>query len=128
LAGFGLLMLLLALMTTISVLIMGKPVDGLAVVGGALAALVVLTFLFGGILLVITSAPTPGLPMLRMARRNLKRRPMRSVFALIALFAGVFAIGFSASLILNARDRLVARQTPTDGYNLTVYGKQTDAQ
>ena len=126
-AGFGLLLVLLALVTGISVLVMGKLMDGLGVVAGALVGLVVLTLLFGGALLAVLSLPTPGLPMLTMARRNLRRRPMRSVFALIALFMGVFAIGLASTVILNARGRLSAREASLDGQNLTVYAKQADA-
>lgn len=127
LAGFGLLLVLLVLVTGLSIAIMGKLVDGVAVVGGALVGAIVLTLIFGGTLLTVLSAPTPGLPLVSMARRNLKRRPMRSVFALIALFMGILSIGLAASVILNARNRLAARQLPLDGPNLTVYGRLSDA-
>ncbi|MDQ6695111.1 MAG: FtsX-like permease family protein [Chloroflexota bacterium] len=126
-ASAGLTLLLLALFTGISVLIMGKLIDGIAVVAAALVGLVVLTLLMGAALLAGMSLPTPGMPLLTMARRNLRRKPMRSVFALIALFCGVFAIGLSGSVLLNARDRLAARQTPADGLNITLYGKRADS-
>ena len=127
-AGAALLLVLLAVFAVIDILIMGKVIDELGVMAGALAGLVVLTLLFGGALLGGLSIPTPGLPLLTLARRNLKRKPIRAVFALIALFAGVFAIGLAAGVILDARDRLASRTSPAEGYNLTIYGKQSDMQ
>ncbi len=40
---------------------------------------------------------------------------------------GIFAIGLATTVILSARDQLIARQTPADGYNISVYGKLADA-
>jgi putative ABC transport system permease protein len=126
-AGFGLLLLLLVVSTAISIFIMGSPIDGVSVVAAAIVGLVVLTALLGGLLLLALSLPTPRMALLTMARRNLKRAPMRAVFALIALFMGIFAIGLATTVILSARDQLIARQTPADGYNVSVYGKLADA-
>jgi putative ABC transport system permease protein len=126
-AGFGLLLILLAVSTAISIMIMGSPVDGIGVVVAALVGLVVLTAVLGGLLLLALSLPTPRMALLTMARRNLKRSPMRAVFALIALFMGIFAIGLATTVILSARDQLIARQSPATGYNVSVYGKEAGA-
>jgi len=126
-AGFGLLLILLAVSTAISIMIMGSPIDGVAVMAAALVGLVVLTALLGGLLLLALSLPTPRMALLTMARRNLKRSPMRAVFALIALFMGIFTIGLATTVILSARDQLIARQSPETGYNVSVYGKLAGA-
>lgn len=127
-AGAGLLLILLALFAAISIAIMGKVADGLEVVAGGVVGLGLLGLLLTGLLLLLLSVPTPGLPLLTMARRNLKRRPSRAAIALIALFSGVFAIGFASSIILNAQSRLAARIGPAAQYNLAVYGKLSDEE
>lgn len=127
-SGFALLLVLLVVVTAISVLIMGSVADGVYVIAGALGGLLALTLAFGGTLLAALSIPTRGFALVTMARRNLKRQPMRAIFALIALFAGVLAIGLAASVILNAKDRLASRFTSADGYNVTIYGVQADTR
>jgi putative ABC transport system permease protein len=127
-AGVALLVVLLALFTGISTLVMGNLLSGLEVVGAGVIGLSLLGLLLTGVLLLFLSLPTPGLPVATMARRNLKRQPLRAAIALIALFAGVFAIGFATTVILNAQARLAARTGPDVPYNLTVYGTQADAQ
>ncbi len=123
----ALLALLLLLFTGISIAIMGSPTDGLLVIGGALAGLIGLTLLFGGLLLGVLRLPTPRLALLTLARRNLRSQLLPAMFALIALFMGVFAIGLAGTIIVNAQARLVAR-TPAAvaGPNLTVFGTRTD--
>lgn len=126
-ASGGLLLLLVALFTAVSSIVMGSPLEGAEIVGAAIAGLVGFTVLLGGTLFVLLRVPMPQLPMLRLARQNMKRRPLRAVFPLIALFMGVFSIGFSGGTILNVVNRVAARGIAIGGTNLLVYGKQADA-
>lgn len=118
---------LLLLFTGISIVIMGSPLDGVLVIGGALAGLIGLTILFGGLLLGVLRLPTPRLALLTLARRNLRSQLLPAMFALIALFIGVFAIGLAGTIIVNAQGRLAAR-TPAAvaGPNLTIFGQRAD--
>jgi len=62
-----------------------------------------------------------------IARRNLRRQPMQALVALVALFCGVFTIGFAAATISNGRQRLSSRELPKGGYNIAIYAAQADA-
>jgi putative ABC transport system permease protein len=122
-----LFLLLLFVFTGISIAIMGSPVDGAAVMGGALAGLAGLIVLFGGLLLGTLRLPTPRLALLTLARRNLRSQLLPALFALIALFMGVFAIGLAGTIVVNVQARLTAR-TPAAvaGPNLTSFGTEAD--
>jgi putative ABC transport system permease protein len=127
LASAGLLLVLVALFTAISSVVMGALLDGAEIVGAAIAGLIGFTLLLSAILFVLLRVPLPQPPLLRLARQNLKRRPLRSIFPLIALFMGVFSIGFSGGTILDAGERVNSQRTATGRYNLTIYSRQADA-
>lgn len=112
-AGLGGLLLLL--FTVVATLVLHSVPRALGVValatvvGGLLVALLALTL--AGLL----RLPLPLGPFGGMARRNLRHRPSRSLFALAALAVGVFAIGFAAAALLSGRDELLARQARSAG-------------
>ncbi len=68
----------------------------------------------------------PGQSLLALARNSLKRSRLRSLFALIALFAGVFAINFSTMALASAVKRAADRQIAATGDNVWVYGQPGD--
>ncbi|MBN1285057.1 MAG: FtsX-like permease family protein [Anaerolineae bacterium] len=123
---YALLALPFGLLTS---MVMGSALHGAAVIGFALAGLVVLGGLLGGLLWVTVRLPLPGGPLLRLARRNMKRQVWRMVFALIALSTGVFAVGFAVVTILSGRDILADEVGSLAGYNLVAlgaYAQQSD--
>jgi putative ABC transport system permease protein len=126
LQSIGLVLLLVAVFAVICSLIMESVVEGLEVVGGALAGLIVMSLLFGCILFVVVRVPLPGLRLLNLARRSLKRQQMRAVYALIALFAGIFTISFSANVITDASTRFLANDLPLEGDNLVLFAPAAD--
>ncbi|HML21427.1 MAG TPA: FtsX-like permease family protein [Aggregatilinea sp.] len=105
----------------LSTLIMGSVIQGAGVVLVALAGLIVLGLVLGGALFISVRLPAPRIWLLTLARNNLKRQGGRLLFALIALFVGVFAIGFSAGTILSAREEFDVRQGSLEGENLVVF-------
>jgi putative ABC transport system permease protein len=118
--------LLAVLFTLICAFIMGTLAAGVAVVVLALVGLTVLGFLLGALLLLIARAPLPGARRVTLARVNLNRQKARLIFPLIALFAGVFAIGFAAVTLLSASERVNGHRLPAEGENLLIYAQSTD--
>jgi putative ABC transport system permease protein len=127
LAGAALLGVLVALFTAVAIVVMGAPLEGVEIVGTALAALIVLVLLLGGTLFVLLRLPAPRLPTLTMARQNLKRQSLRAAFPLIALFMGVFTIGFATGTMIDAFNRVASGQTGSATNNLTIYTWQSDS-
>ncbi len=101
--------------------IMGSPVLGAGVIGVAIAGLIVLGLVLGVALFVMVRLPLPRLGRIGLARNNLRRQQIRTIFALCALFVGVFAIGFSANTILNAQNQFTSRSGSIDGTNLAIF-------
>ncbi|MFQ5569211.1 MAG: FtsX-like permease family protein [Rhodothermales bacterium] len=120
-ATVGLYGMLLMLFGILSSVILGSLVEGFGVVAAGLGGLVVLGLALGALLFVTTRIPLPGLPLLGMARRNLRHQPVRSISALVALFVGVFSIGFATATLLNAQQRAEARSGSVEGYNLLIF-------
>ena len=128
LAGFALLLGLLVLFSAISAVVMGSPLAGAEVIGGGLAGLLALMILLGGTLFVLLRLPVPHVPLLVLARQNLKRQPLRAVFPLVALFMGIFTIGFATGTLVDAFQRVASQQKSAGGYNLVVYGRPSTAE
>jgi len=122
----GLYALLALAFLSVSSLIMGSLLQGLGIIGVAIAGLIVLGLLFGGAVFVLVRLPLPGQSLLALARSALKRRPMRVLFALIALFAGVFAISLSTMALTTAVQRAAQRQIAATGDNVGAYGLASD--
>jgi len=121
---YGLLGLLFA---AISSLILGSLVYGVGVVLFALVALGGLGLLLGLLCAGIVRLRLPGPRALTLARNNIRRQPLRVVMVLIALFAGVFSIGFTGATMLSARNEIVRHTGSNTGYNLALQGSPSDA-
>lgn len=116
----GLASLLLALFTAVAAAIMDSVPRALGVVA---LAVVVGGLVLAALAVALWSALRLPLPLGRfgaMARRNLRHRPSRSLFALAALAVGVFTIGFAAAALLSSRQELIARQGRTLGDGLLI--------
>jgi putative ABC transport system permease protein len=122
----GLYALLALAFVVVSSLIMGSVIQGLGIIALAIAGLVVLSLLFGGVFFIVIRLPLPGQSLLALARGSLRRRPTRVLFALIALFAGVFAISLSTMALTSAIQRAAGRQVAASGDNVWVYGLAAD--
>ncbi len=105
----------------ITSLVLGSLWQGGVVLLAALAGLIVLGGLLAGIKwLVVRLLPTFGLHLLRMARNNLRRRGVSLVFAMIALFAGTYTLGFAMVSISGTQNKLEEELFSTGGYNFLV--------
>lgn len=105
--------------------VLGSAAAGAIVVAGGFAGLGLLVLLLGGALLALVAIPVPLPGIAAVARANLRRAPGRALVALVALFCGVFAIGFAAAIITNAADRVARRALPSDGLNLAAYVRRS---
>ena len=126
----GLLALALAApFAAVSSLVMGSLPAGLGVLAVAGAGLVVLGGGLAG--LAWLGARLLGLlrlPLVQLAQSSLRRRGLGLVFAMIALFAGVTALGLGVAFTHNAQQAMDARTVRLTGYNLIVLaGAQDDA-
>jgi putative ABC transport system permease protein len=121
----GLHAVLLITIIGINALVLGSLLKGVAL---SVIAVLALLLLGGGLSLVLQIVLR--LPMrgrLGIARRNLGRRPLRSAFALLALFAGVFSIGVATTVFLGGRREVLARTIDVTGENVFVYGSRADS-
>ncbi|HSK19912.1 MAG TPA: FtsX-like permease family protein [Longimicrobiales bacterium] len=102
------------------------------VAGAGVVALAALGTLFLGAVLIallwlVVRLPMPHLPLINMARANLRSRQVRSAFSLIALFVGVFSIGFAAAAMTTGRDRVASRRGTDAGLNMRVYAAEGES-
>lgn len=105
----------------ISSVILGSAVRGIGVLLIALAGLVALGLTLGGTAWVLLRIlPTFGMQLVRMARNNMRRRGVSLVYAMIALFIGVFTLGFSYTVIAVSMEEYAQRSFSMEGYNLVV--------
>ena len=118
---YGAMMLVFGLLVGV---ILGSPLEGVALVIGGALALVVLRFVFWVVLWVILKLPAPPVPILRFARSSLNQRKAQSSLAVLALFAGAFSVTFAAMAIYNAQETVMSQRDTDEGYNLLVF---TDA-
>lgn len=106
----------------ITTLIMGSVVEGVGVLLVALGGLIVFSILLGGLTwLILWVMPTFRNNLLRMARNNMRKRIMALMFAMIALFIGIFTIGFAVAIIQIGTEQFTARQDTAETHNLLVY-------
>lgn len=125
-ATFGLYAVLFGLFGLLSSSVLESALRGFGVVAGGLFLLGLLALVLGAVLLGVVRIPLPGLPLLSMARRNLRHQPIRSIFGLVALFVGTYAIGFASITLLNASERFRERQVELAGVNLRIYATRED--
>jgi putative ABC transport system permease protein len=126
LSSLVLFIILGVLFTIVCGFIMNSIVEGVEVVVGGLLCLLVLGALLGAALTLVASVPWPGSRMMTLARTNLKRQRVMLVFPLLALFAGVFAIGLAIVTVYSANDRVLSHQLPDTGANMLVYARLQD--
>lgn len=105
----------------ITSLVMGSAIKGIGVLLAALVGLLML----GGFLSVIKWAavrflPLGSLPLVSMARNNLKRRGASLIFAMIALFIGVVSLSLGGMITLNAQQVLERQAVTYEGDNLAI--------
>ncbi len=112
---------LLLLFGVLSAALLGSWLQGAGVVAFGILSLGLLAVVLGGLLWLLVRIPIRGLPLLSMARRNLQHEPRRAISALIALFIGVFSIGFASAALLNASARSAARTLSQEGYNMLAF-------
>jgi putative ABC transport system permease protein len=123
LSAMGVYAVLAVPFSVVSAFVMGSITQGIGVILLALAGFVGLGLVMGFALWIVIRLPMPGLRMLKLARNNLKRQPIRLLFALIALFVGVVAISFAVATISAAQREYDERLGSLDGPNLVVYAR-----
>jgi putative ABC transport system permease protein len=126
LAAVGVYAVLALPFSIVSTFIMGSILEGLGVIALALAGFLGLGLIMGSALWITTRVPLPRRYMLTLARDNLKRQRLRLVFALIALFVGVVAIGFAVAVIRAAQKEFDERLGSLDGPNLMLFGSMNE--
>ncbi len=127
-ASVGLYTVLLVLFGVLSSVVLGSARNGFGVVGAGLVAFALLGAMLAVVLFLFVRVPAPGFPLVAMARRNLRYQPLRSVFALVALFVGVVSIGFATISIYNASQRRGDRAVDMSGINTRVYAHSDHLQ
>ena len=119
--SLGVFALMAAPFGLVSSLILGSALKGFGILLIALAGLVVLGGLLAGVTwLALRLMPTFRFPLLRMARNNVQRRGLSLVFAMIALFAGVFTLGLAITIVDTSQEELATRSFSLEGVNMVV--------
>jgi putative ABC transport system permease protein len=121
LSAMGVYAILVIPFAVVSTFIMGSVLEGIGVILLALIGFIALGLFMGTALWITTHLPMPGLGMLRLARNNLKRQPLRLLFGLIALFVGVIAISFAVATISAAETEVDDHAGSLEGPNLVIY-------
>ena len=116
-----------ALFSALAAAIMGSVLKGMGVVAAGFGGLAILIALLGAGFFAVVTVPVPLPNLVMLARRNLRRQPMQQLVALVALFCGVFTIGFAAATISSGRQRLSTRELPRGGYNVAIYAASAEA-
>jgi putative ABC transport system permease protein len=116
-----------ALFSALAAAIMGSVLKGIGVVAAGFGGLAVLIAVLGAGFFAVVMVPVPLPSLVMLARKNLRRQPMQQLVALVALFCGVFTIGFAAATISSGRQRLSTQELPRGGYNITIYAASADA-
>jgi putative ABC transport system permease protein len=115
-----------ALFSALAGAIMGSILYGVGIVLLGAAGLALLVALLGAGFFTAIALPVPLPGLLAIARRNLRRNVLHTLVALVALFCGVFTIGFAGATIQNGRARLAGQTHASAGPNVTVYAAPSD--
>jgi putative ABC transport system permease protein len=115
------------LFSALAAAILRSVLYGVGVVVAGAAGLVLLVALLGAGFFAVVAVPLPLPGIVAIARRNLRRNPLHTLVALVALFCGVFTIGFAGATIANGRQRLARQELPSSGTNVAVYAAPSDA-
>jgi putative ABC transport system permease protein len=95
----GLYVALGALFSALAAAILRSVFYGVGVVAGGAVGLVLLVVLLGAGFFALVAVPIPLPYLVALARKNLRRHPLHTLVALVALFCGVFTIGFAGATI-----------------------------
>lgn len=106
--------------SVVTSLIFRSVLQGIGILLLSAAGLIVLGLTLGGIIWV-TLRIIPAVNRFRMAKSNIQRRWLSTLFAMIALFIGVFSLGFAVTVIDAARNEQESRSLSTAGTNLAIF-------
>lgn len=117
-----------AAFASLAAAVLGSFLYGAAVVAIGFVGLGLLLAVLGTLFFGVVSLPVSLPGLVAMAHANLRRTPGRALVALVALFCGVFTIGFAAGTLQNAADRFASRSLPNDGVNLVAYASPNHSE
>jgi putative ABC transport system permease protein len=101
---------------------------GVGVVAAGAVGLAVLVALLGAGFFAVVAVPVPLPGIVAIARRNLRRNPLHTLVALVALFCGVFTIGFAGATIENGRARFDKPAKASRAETVTICAAPADAE
>lgn len=102
-------------------LVMESVLKGVGVLLVALLGLVTMGGFLGVLMwIAVRLLPVGGMPLVNMARNNLKRRGISLIFAMIALFVGIVSLALGGMMTINAQNMLDMRAVEYAGNNLAV--------
>jgi putative ABC transport system permease protein len=116
-----------ALFSALAATVVGNAIYGVGIVVAGVAGLALLVALLGAGLFAVVAVPVPLPGLVAIARRNLQRNLLHTLVALVALFCGVFTIGFAGATIESGRARFASRTHAETGPNVTVYAAPASA-
>lgn len=127
--GFGLALLLAIPFLGMAVWVMGSFWIGILVLIGSVLGLLVLGLgLWGLVRLTIKLMPMNLWPMGRISRNNLRQRGPSLMFAMVALFIGVMALGFGAVIVQSGQNVMNMLQGTVGLENLAIYSNSSDEE
>lgn len=113
----------------ITSLIFGSVIEGVGVLIFALVGLIVLGLALGfAMWLTLRVMPTFRFRLLYMARNHMRKRGFSLLFAMIALFVGIYTLGFAMAVIQISLDQADIRSDITTEYNLSLMAQAQDAE
>jgi len=115
----GLYMLMLLVFGLLVGVVLGSPLEGILYVIGGGIIIVIIRAIFWAVLWAILKLPL--IPMLRLARANMRHKKMQASLVVLALTAGAFSVSFAALVLYNVQTTLTRVRGSDDGYNLMVY-------
>ena len=114
-------LLLAALFTALTSLVMGSLAAGIGVLLCIAFGILLLGAFFSGLLWVCTRfLPLRAFPLVRMAFNSLRRRGFALVFAMIALFIGVLSMSMGLAVFQFSQIRILGASVDIQGYNLDI--------
>jgi putative ABC transport system permease protein len=106
--------------------VMRSVLYGVGVVAAGAIGLALLVALLGAGFFAVIAVPLPLPGIVAIARRNLRRNPLHTLVALVALFCGVFTIGFAGAAIENGRARFGPQAHASRTETVTVFAAPAD--
>ncbi len=120
----GLALLLAIPFVGLTSIIMKSVVNGIGVIVALTVGIAVLGGFFSGLLWLVTRVlPLGGFPLARMGMKSLRRRGASLVFAMIALFVGISAMGFGVEFIDVSQKEMSEHNVELKGYNIEILAR-----